>query len=154
MSSNEAGLQVYWRQGCPYCVSLRMALNEAGVAATWRNIYENPDDAAFVRGVAGGNETVPTVSLDGEALVAPRPTRLLRLLRRDHPELVTRPDRAWLPLRVVQWVGVIALLVASEVLARTGRTALSWGLDGCAVLWYLLVRWYRLRPRRLRRDTT
>ncbi len=146
MTSNETPLRVYWRPGCPACSSLRMAMNEAGVDATWQNIYEDPSAAAFVRSVAGGNETVPTVSYGGEALVAPRPRRLLRSLRQDHPELVTRAGRSWLPLRVLQWVGVVALVILSEVLARSGRSALSWGVDGIALAWFLVVRWFRLRP--------
>ncbi len=148
MTPNETPLRVYWRPGCPYCSSLRMALNEAGVVASWQNIYEDPAAAAFVRSVAGGNETVPTVAYDGETLVAPRPRRLLHDLRRTHPELVTRAGRSWLPLRVLQWAGVVALVLVSEVLARSGRSALSWGVDGVAVAWFLAVRWFRMRPRR------
>nr|AGC72393.1 hypothetical protein [uncultured bacterium A1Q1_fos_15] len=35
------------------------------------NIWENPDAAAFVRSVARGNETVPTVTVGDVSMVNP-----------------------------------------------------------------------------------
>jgi len=37
------------------------------------NIWKGSDAAAFVRSVADGNETVPTVVIDGRAVVNPAP---------------------------------------------------------------------------------
>ena len=48
-----------------------------------RNIHEDPDDAAIVRSVAGGNETVPTVIVGPVALVNPT-TSLVRATVAEH----------------------------------------------------------------------
>ena len=63
---------VYWRPGCPYCTMLERDLLQSGLAYAWRNIWDDPDAAAFVRSVARGNETVPTVSVGDTSLVNPR----------------------------------------------------------------------------------
>jgi mycoredoxin len=44
---------------------LKRNLDKKGIEYDLRNIWENPDDAAFVRSVANGNETVPTVVIGG-----------------------------------------------------------------------------------------
>ncbi len=154
MALTEPLLQVYWRPGCAYCTSLRAALNDAGVEATWRNIHDDADAAAFVRSVAHGNETVPTVAYEDHVLVAPRPARLIADLQATHPELVTRPHRTWPPLRVAQWAGVIALILISELLARSGRSAASWATDVVAIAFYVSIRWLRTRPRTMPEPST
>jgi len=63
---------VYWRPGCGFCSILRRDLEGRGIAATWINIWEDEEARAFVRSVAGGCETVPTVVVGSEALVNPR----------------------------------------------------------------------------------
>ena len=70
-------ITVYWRPGCPFCQRLRWRLRLRRVRAEWINIYTDPDAAAFVRSVANGNETVPTVVIDGEAFVNPAPRRVV-----------------------------------------------------------------------------
>ena len=147
MAVTEPFLQVYWRPGCSSCTALRAALNDAGVDATWHNIREDVDAAAFVRSAANGNETVPTIAYDDKVLVAPQPAGLIGDLQATHPELVSRPYRAWPPLRIAQWAGVIALLLVSEVLAHFGRTAASWAIDLVAVALIVLIRWLRTRPK-------
>lgn len=72
----------YWRPGCGFCSMLRGRLLAGGVALDERNIWEDDQAAAFVRGVANGNETVPTVVVAGAALVNPSPARVLELLGR------------------------------------------------------------------------
>ncbi len=62
---------VYWRPGCPFCAGLFRSLERAGIDAELRNIWEDDDAAAFVRSVADGNETVPTVTVGGHAMVNP-----------------------------------------------------------------------------------
>jgi glutaredoxin-like protein len=61
----------YWRPGCGFCRRLHDGLEAAGVAFEMRNIWEDPDAAAFVRSVARGNETVPTVVVGETAMVNP-----------------------------------------------------------------------------------
>lgn len=64
---------VYWRPGCPFCQRLRFSLAVRRLRPRMVNIWEDPDAAAFVRSVADGNETVPTVVIDGVAHVNPPP---------------------------------------------------------------------------------
>ena len=65
------GIVVYWRSGCGFCASLRRRLRKAGVATVERDIWADPDAAAFVRRHARGHETVPTVDVAGTVLVNP-----------------------------------------------------------------------------------
>ena len=62
---------VYWRPGCPFCSMLRADLAQEGIAYRGVNIWDDPDAAAFVRSVARGHETVPTVTVGSIALVNP-----------------------------------------------------------------------------------
>ena len=72
---------VYWRPGCPYCARLRAHLRVRGLRPRMRNIWADPAAAAFVRSVAGGAETVPTVVIGGVAHVNPRPRMVVAALR-------------------------------------------------------------------------
>ncbi|MEV0135143.1 glutaredoxin domain-containing protein [Dactylosporangium sp. NPDC050688] len=72
---------VYWRPGCQYCLRLRLSLLGRARHASWVNIWRDPDGAAAVRAVADGNETVPTVVLDGTAHVNPSPAMVRPHLR-------------------------------------------------------------------------
>jgi glutaredoxin len=76
-----AGVTVYWRPGCMFCLMLRRGLRKAGVPVAEVNIWEAPDAAAFVRRHAGGNETVPTVDVAGTVLVNPRARQVADLAR-------------------------------------------------------------------------
>ncbi|MBW3618607.1 MAG: NrdH-redoxin [Actinobacteria bacterium] len=62
---------VYWRPGCGFCSSLFRSLEHADVDFERVDIWEDDDAAAFVRSVANGNETVPTVRVGRLALVNP-----------------------------------------------------------------------------------
>ena len=72
----------YWRPRCGFCSSLRRDLEHAGVDLDERNIWEDEESAAFVRGVANGNETVPTVVVNDRALVNPSARQVVELLQR------------------------------------------------------------------------
>ena len=71
----------YWRPGCTFCSSLRHRLTEAGVEVEERNIWDDPAAASFVRSVARGNETVPTVVVGGVPLVNPTAAEVFARLR-------------------------------------------------------------------------
>ncbi len=45
------------------------------------NIWDDPDGAAFVRSVADGNETVPTVVIDAVAHINPTPEFVINATR-------------------------------------------------------------------------
>lgn len=72
---------IYWRPGCVFCARLRWALRLRRLAAHWVNIARDEDAAAYVRSVAGGNETVPTVLIDGRGLVNPPPRQVVAAIR-------------------------------------------------------------------------
>ena len=72
-------IAVYTRPGCPYCFALRAGLRRAGLTFREVNIWENREAAEFVRSVANGNETVPTVTIGGVSMVNPSARRVRAL---------------------------------------------------------------------------
>lgn len=63
---------MYSTQWCGYCKRLKVAMKAAGIAFTEVDIEHDPEAAAFVMGVNGGNQTVPTlVYSDGTAQTNP-----------------------------------------------------------------------------------
>ncbi|THA83998.1 glutaredoxin domain-containing protein [Streptomyces sp. A0592] len=64
-SGGDAAVTVYWRPGCVFCIKLRTQLRAARIPYRKVDIWRDPDAAAFVRGVADANETVPTVVVAG-----------------------------------------------------------------------------------------
>lgn len=50
---------------------LERKLNKANISLTKHNIWEDPSAAQFVRSVADGNETVPTVVVGDQFWVNP-----------------------------------------------------------------------------------
>jgi mycoredoxin len=70
-------ITVYWRPGCGFCGSLINGLKRLDVPFNAVNIWDNEEAAAFVRGVARGNETVPTVSVGAESFVNPSVAQVL-----------------------------------------------------------------------------
>jgi mycoredoxin len=79
---------VYRRRGCGFSSSLLRQLDRAGLTFDRVDIWGDEDAAAFVRSVAGGNETVPTVTVGDRAFVNPSASELLRLVATDAPELL------------------------------------------------------------------
>jgi mycoredoxin len=86
VTSTPPQMTLYWRPGCPYCWRLRTKLKQAGVPIDEINIWEDPEGAAFVRSVTGGDETVPTVRIGTRSLVNPSPRQLLELIRQGHDQ--------------------------------------------------------------------
>lgn len=84
---------VYRRDHCGFCWTLERRLRAAGVEYESRDIWADPDAAAFVRSVNDGAETVPTVVVDGTVTVNPKPVDLLRELG------IEPPARRWNPFR-------------------------------------------------------
>lgn len=74
MSADEnAAVTMYTTSWCGYCVRLKKALKNEGIAFAEVNIEEDPDAAEFVGSVNNGNHVVPTVKFpDGSTLTNPR----------------------------------------------------------------------------------
>jgi mycoredoxin len=76
-----AAITVYSRPGCPYCSMLRGGLRRGDVAFHEVNIWDDPAAAAFVRSVANGNETVPTVTVGDVTVVNPSAKQVMEMAR-------------------------------------------------------------------------
>jgi|SRR5699024_3457727 len=87
-------IEVYWRPGCPFCMALAPRLRRSGLPRREINIWEDPEAAARVREVAGGNETVPTVFVGERALVNPGMREINDAVRAEAPELLEQAERA------------------------------------------------------------
>jgi mycoredoxin len=87
----DAAVTVMLRPGCPFCSLLVGRLERSGLAFDRIDIWDEPAAAAWVRTVADGNETVPTVRIVGAdpdaavALVNPSATEVLEHLARLAP---------------------------------------------------------------------
>lgn len=90
---------VYWRPGCAYCARLRRGLSRAGIATAEVNIWAEPDAAAIVRGIATGNETVPTVVVGDVSLVNPSTAEVRQALLQIAPDLTLVEPGAAPPFR-------------------------------------------------------
>lgn len=82
------GITFYWRPGCGFCAHLHRELSKLDVPMDMRNIWEDPTAAAFVRSVANGNETVPTVVVGDTSMVNPTPGQVMAALADSAPHLV------------------------------------------------------------------
>lgn len=96
-------VRVYWRPGCGFCSRLRRQLDQAGIPYTAVDIWADDEAAAFVRSVARGNETVPTVAVGPVALVNPSLDEVLDAMEEHTPDLVPdpRPERSG----IRRWLG-------------------------------------------------
>ena len=79
-------ITVYWRPGCGFCSGLLRGLERQELSFARVDIWDDPDAAAFVRSVANGNETVPTVRVGDVALVNPTPRDVLRTVAEHAPD--------------------------------------------------------------------
>ncbi len=83
-----AGITVYWRPGCGFCASLLRHLDQLKIPFAKVDIWSDPAGAAFVRSVARGNETVPTVAIGSIALVNPTAQQVLAEASKHAPAAV------------------------------------------------------------------
>ncbi|GJM39425.1 MAG: hypothetical protein DHS20C19_27920 [Acidimicrobiales bacterium] len=88
MTDERNGVEFYWRPGCGFCMMLDRSLSKAGVPLDKHNIWDNPADAARVRELANGNETVPTVVIGDVSLVNPSADEVIGVLSHKAPHLV------------------------------------------------------------------
>lgn len=95
---------VYWRPGCMFCSALLRQLDKRGVPHRRVDIWSDPKAAARVRAVAGGNETVPTVTIGSSALVNPDIHAVLALAGDLAPDAVPGDYAAPQPGRFGRWI--------------------------------------------------
>jgi glutaredoxin len=72
---------VYWRPGCTYCLRLRIRLGREARRLHWVDIWRDPAGAAVVRAANQGDETVPTVVVEGRPHTNPDPAWVREQLR-------------------------------------------------------------------------
>ena len=122
-------IEVLWRPGCPFCSGLRRGLARAGIATVEHDIWVDPEAAARVREVTGGDETVPTVLVGSRALVNPSVAGVVAAVRAEFPDeaeaLVGSPATAGTRRLPVGAVGAVGAVWA------------VWAV-GLAVIWVLL----------------
>ncbi len=73
----------YWRPGCPFCMMLEKGLEKKGIEMVKHNIWEDSKAADYVRSVADGNETVPTVKIGEQVRVNPSAREVEKLLKKE-----------------------------------------------------------------------
>jgi mycoredoxin len=83
---SEHPVTVYWRPGCGFCSALLRGLERSGLDVERVDIWQDLEAAAFVRSVARGSETVPTVRVGDVALVNPSTPDVLRTVASELPD--------------------------------------------------------------------
>lgn len=81
MDEERDEIVIYWRPDCMFCLDLLLRLKFTRLRYRKVNIRTDPRARAFVRSVAAGNETVPTVVVAGRALVNPSKRQLIEAVR-------------------------------------------------------------------------
>lgn len=72
MSTAAAPITMYTTAWCGFCHRLKAQLGREGIEVTEIDIEADPSAAAFVEGVNGGNQTVPTLLFaDGSTMTNP-----------------------------------------------------------------------------------
>jgi mycoredoxin len=110
-TAGDANVTVLWRPGCPFCALLLHRLERTGLRFDRVDIWEDAEAAAWVRSVADGNETVPTVQVRGGepsravALVNPSATQVLDALARLEPAALPGARRPGAFGRLAQRIG-------------------------------------------------
>ena len=81
-SADDGAPVIYWRPGCPYCARLRAGLGRRAARAHWVDIWADPEAAAALRRLTGGDEVVPTVVVRGAPHINPEVRWVRAQLRR------------------------------------------------------------------------
>ncbi len=85
MGREDDEVVLYWRPDCVFCLDLLLRLKWTRLRYRKVDIRKDPAARAFVRSVADGNETVPTVVVAGQALVNPSKQQLIAVVREHAP---------------------------------------------------------------------
>ena len=85
MEDGHDDVVIYWRPDCVYCLDLLLRLKFTRLRYRKVDIRKDADARAFVRSVADGNETVPTVVVAGQAMVNPSKRQLIEVAQSRAP---------------------------------------------------------------------
>jgi glutaredoxin len=114
---------LYWRPRCPYCMRLRWQVRRARLRVREINIWKDPEGAARVREITGGDETVPTVTIGTTALVNPSIAELLAAVG-DQGQLPARfSTRQYLVCRGSRHSGILWIFHPANQTSRTAALA-------------------------------
>jgi mycoredoxin len=86
---------IYWRPDCVFCLNLLLRLRWTRLHYWKVDIRKDPGAKAFVRSVADGNETVPTVVVAGRALVHPSKRQVIEAVRAHAPHALDARRRTF-----------------------------------------------------------
>ncbi|HTT51593.1 MAG TPA: glutaredoxin domain-containing protein [Streptosporangiaceae bacterium] len=89
MDQKQDEIVIYWRPDCVFCLDLLLRLKFTRLRYRKVDIRRDPGARAFLRSVADGNETVPTVVVAGRALVNPSKRQLLGVVRAHAPHALS-----------------------------------------------------------------
>ena len=84
-------IQFFTRAGCAISAHLARRLDRLGFPLEYHDIWSDASAAAFVRSVARGNETVPTLVVGSTVLVAPSVRRVVAVAAEEVPHLLPDP---------------------------------------------------------------
>ena len=85
-SERDGAPVVVFRPGCSFCLRLLFSLGLDGSRRVhWVDVRRDRDASRTVREATGGDETVPTVLLDGQAYVNPAPAWVRERLPSEDP---------------------------------------------------------------------
>ncbi|HZD75333.1 MAG TPA: glutaredoxin domain-containing protein [Actinomycetota bacterium] len=153
--SPASAVEVYWRPGCGFCLTLLRGLRRSGLPLHAVDIWQDPEAAARVRSLAAGNETVPTVVIGAHALVNPTVEEVLATVATRAPHLL--PTGQPCPRSAQGWrrwgaplssVGLAALWAGLAIWHPT--TTYHLGPLLAAAAWPRLERWRAGQPLRPR----
>lgn len=86
--TSQQQIDFFWRPGCGFCMGLERSLTRAEIPFVKHNIWDDDANAAYVRSVANGSETVPTIRIGETSLVNPTIGEVIEAMRRETPHLV------------------------------------------------------------------
>ncbi|MEX1009418.1 MAG: glutaredoxin domain-containing protein [Acidimicrobiia bacterium] len=90
--SEPEAIQFFTRPGCGISASLARRLDRLGFPLEFHDIWNDVAAAAFVRSVARGNETVPTLVIGTTVLVAPSVRQVITVATEEAPHLLPDPE--------------------------------------------------------------
>jgi glutaredoxin-like protein len=78
-------IRVYGTKWCPDCIRAKQVLGRHNIQFTWYDIEEDEQALAYVEGVNGGYQSVPSIVFpDGSILVEPSNAELEKKLAELH----------------------------------------------------------------------